>query len=579
MRYGDPPSANFFSGKNNFTITEGFLKFLPDKSSIITPGITPPNVPKRSAASIMSTNLKIAKAYSILVVASIIGHSLSMIKEMLGASYFGVSKTMDAFYAALTVPNIITSVLLSPFSIIFIPIYIKYKLENKTEADRLVSIISNFTLTILIIASIITLAFADSVIKCSSPGLDQETALKAAKMLRIISVSIFFAGGVNIFTGILNAFEHFLWPAVSGMFVTLSTISFMLFFTKTWGIFVMGWGLLVGTIFQFLFLMPFTKKYGFKYYKTLDFSHPEIKKSLNLVLVFFIMAVLTGLNTAIGRFIASWLPGGSIAALAYADKLVQVPLIIFSGSITTAIYPFLSAQAAENKIEDMKDTVSTSIRMTGFIFIPLAFTMIILATPTIQLLFQRGAFDAAATDLTSKIYILYCFQLFYNYALVILLRLLLVFQDFKIILKTTIAGLSANVILNLIFIRLLNPPACGIALAAVLGNFMITVAYFIILKKRISNLHGMAILKSLLKISLFAVASGLAAFWVHKIMRGTFEQTFFNRIVGLIASYTAGLISLISISFAFKLEEFQKIYQLVRTKLRPNSADSPGPAL
>ena len=60
----------------------------------------------------MSTNLKIARAYSILVAASIAGHALSMVKEMIGASYFGVSKAMDSFYAALTVPNLINNIFL-----------------------------------------------------------------------------------------------------------------------------------------------------------------------------------------------------------------------------------------------------------------------------------------------------------------------------------------------------------------------------------------------------------------------------------------------------------------------------------
>lgn len=520
----------------------------------------------------MSTNRKIAKAYSILVFAGILGYGLSMFKEMLGASYFGVSRAMDAYYAALTVPNLINAIVLSPFTIIFVPIFIKYKLESRDAANRLVSVISNITLIALFCASIAAFAFAAQVIKYVSPGLDAETSVNAVKMLRIISLSMFFGGAVNVLTGILNAFEHFFWPAISAMFVTLSTIFFILVFADKWGVFVIGWGLLVGTILQAVFLVPFAVKHGFKHYKTLDLDHPEIKRSLNLSLLFLIMAVVAGLNGVTNRFMASWLPGGSIAALAYADKLVQVPVNIFTGAIAAAIYPFLSAQAAGNRIEDIKDTVSMSIRMSGFIFIPMAVIMMVLARPTIELVFQRGAFDAAATELTSKIFVFYSLQLFSNYAVAIMQRLLFAFQCFKSIFKIVAAGVVLNLLLNFVFMKVMGPPACGIALATSLGTFLAAVMYFATLKKRISNLHGLAILKSLAGTTAISLAAGLTAFLAYKSLGGLPRVTLADRTLHLAAASSAGLAVFISVSSALKLEEFQKVYMLVKSKFDRNPA-------
>lgn len=522
----------------------------------------------------MSTNLKIAKAYTILVVASILGHALSMVKEMLGASYFGVSKAMDSFYAALTVPNLINSVFLSPFAIIFIPVLVKYKLKNMEEANHIISTVSNIIILILLVAAILTFSFSGHVIDLFSPGLDADTAVNASKMLKIISAGIIFTGAVNILSGIINAFEHFLWPAISGIFITLSTIFFMLFFTDRLGIFVLGWGLLAGTILQFLFLAPFAKKYGFRHSAVLDLTHPEIQKSLNLAGIFLIITISGGLNAVVNRFMASWLPGGSITALAYADKLVQVPLIIFSGAIAASIYPFLSAQAAENKIEDIKATISLSIRMSGFIFIPLAITMMILAKPSIQLIFQRGAFDTAATELTSKIFVFCCLQLFSNYAVAIMLRLMFAFQDMKNIIKVVITSLFANIVLNFVLMKLMSTPACGIALSTAASSFIAAVLYFIILKKRISNLHGLSILRSLSKITAFAIVSGMAVFFTYAGMHSIFDNTILSQTITLISSVLAGILIFLAISAFFRLPEFLKIYQLIRTKLHASPASA-----
>lgn len=523
----------------------------------------------------MSTNLKIAKAYSTLVAASILGHALAMVKEILAAGYFGVSKAMDSFYAALTVPNLINTLFLSPFAIIFVPILVKYKAKDLGEANRIINTVSNIIYMFLFAAAVATFAFAGSIIAVSSPGLDAGTAANAGKMLRIISAGIIFAGAVNILMGIINAFEHFLWPAVSGMFITLSTIFFMLFFTDRLGVFVLGWGLLAGTILQFLFLAHFAKQYGFRPSGVLDLAHPEIRKSLNLTFLFLIISALWGLSTVINRFMASWLPGGSITALAYADKLVQVPLIIFSGAIATSIYPFLAAQAAENKIEDIKNTVSLSIRMSGFIFIPLAATMMILAKPAIRLLFQRGAFDAAATDLTSQIFVFYCLLLFSNYAVAIMIRLLFAFQAPLSIIKVTIAYLSANIILNFIFMKLMDPPACGIALSTAASSFIAAILYFIALKKRVPNLHGLEILRSLLKIAAFSAVSSLAVFFTYTGLAGVFQDTLLSRVFVLSAAAGAGFLAFLAVSAVFRLEEFLKIYQLIRTRFGAEPAGAP----
>ncbi|KAF0126464.1 MAG: virulence factor [Elusimicrobia bacterium] len=514
----------------------------------------------------MSTKTKIAKAYLVLVAASILGHGLSMVKEMLIAGYFGVSKVMDSYYAALTIPNLVSAIVLSPFVLIFVPIFIKHKLADKEAANRLVSIVSNLTLLVLFGASLVIFALAGTVIKFASPGLDAQTAASAATVLRIISFSMFFAGVANLLTGILNAFEHFFWPAVSGMFITLSTIFLILGFANEWGVFVVGWGLLIGTALQALFLVPVARKHGFRYHKALELGHPDIQRFLNLAFILSLIGLVAGLTGVTNRFMASWLPGGSIAGLAYADKLVQVPLIIFSGSIASAIYPFVAAQAAGDQLPELKDTVSTSIRMAGFIFIPMAVIMMILARPAIQLVFQRGAFDAAATDLTSSIFVFYTLQLFSIYVIVILQRVLFAFHCLKSIFKITAVTVVLNLVFNLIFMKLLDPPACGIALSTSVVSFLAAIMYFITLKKRVQNLHGLAILKSLARITAISLVAGLAVFLAYRGLYDAAYVTIPYQIMNLAAASSAGLAVFLLISAAFRLEEFQKTYLLFKTK-------------
>ncbi|MCD6413830.1 MAG: hypothetical protein J7L54_06775, partial [Elusimicrobia bacterium] len=107
-----------------------------------------------------TTNQKIARASAILIIASLLGHILSLGKEILVANYFGISKLMDAFYAAITVPNLTNNVFLSTFGAVFIPIFIKYKIKNREESNQVASITTNYFFLFFLLGAILIYIFA-----------------------------------------------------------------------------------------------------------------------------------------------------------------------------------------------------------------------------------------------------------------------------------------------------------------------------------------------------------------------------------------------------------------------------------
>jgi len=516
---------------------------------------------------IVNTNLKIAKAALILIVASTCGHILSLGKEILVANYFGITKVMDAFYAAITVPNLINGVLLSTFGAVFIPVFIRYKLKDKEEANRVASVLINYLSLFLILWAVLIFIFAPWITTYGFHGFEPETNLLAVKLLRIACLVLVFSGLIGAMTGILNAFEHFAWPAFSQMFVTLSTIFFILFFVKKWGIFVLAYGLIAGLIIQFFFLIPIIKHKGYHHYFDFQWRHPAVKEMLFMALPFFIAIVMSELNIVVDRVMASYLTPGSIAALGYAGRLVQVPLVIFSSSIATAVFPFFATQVAENKMEEMKDSLAKSIRMAGFIFIPLTVMLIILARPLIQLLFQRGAFTQEATGLTSIILVCYSFQLFFYTGGILLGRVFFALRQMMTVLKMAIFGLILNVILNFVFIRLITPPAAGLALSTSGVCFFGMLIQFVFLKRRLKSLREKYILKGLVRIIIVSIVMGWVTFTLfHRLTDMSNFQGVSGQItlIGLII--ILGLAIFGGLSFLLRIEEIGKILEKIKIK-------------
>lgn len=514
----------------------------------------------------MSTNLKIAKAYFIIVSISILGNILSLWKEILVANYFGISKAMDAFSVASLIITQVSQIL-SVFSIVFIPIFIKHKTENKKESDIIASIMINYLFILLLISGISIFISAPLIIKYGFYAFLPETKIISVKILRITSIAVVFYVLAGVFSNILNAYEDFFCPAISNILITITIILSILFFAKQGNIFVLAWGLVIGLSIQSLFLILVARQEGYHHYFDFRLNHSAIKKILNLSIMFILLSI-AGLPIPImNRIMASWLPEGSIAALGYAERLIQIPLMIFSSSVAAAIYPFFSMQVAEKKIEEMKNTLATSIKMGGFIFIPLSVIMIILAKPIIQLLFERGAFDINAVDLTSKVFICYSFQLFPVYAVNIMTRLLLIFQDMATMFKITIINVILTILLNYIFMKIINPPVAGIALSSSVVCFISSILYFFSLKRRIHYLHGLSIIKSFSKTFLFATLSGIIIFIVFQKLDSLLTYSIINQIIKISISAGIGIFVFLGMAFLLKMEEAEKIYLLTKSKI------------
>jgi len=244
-------------------------------------------------------------------------------------------------------------------------------------------------------------------------------------------------------------------------------------------------------------------------------------------------------------------------------------LVIFSSSIAIAVFPFFSSQVAENKIEEMKNSITKSIRMSGFIFIPLTVILVILAKPIIRLLFQRGMFDSHATNLTSVILICYSFQFFFYTVGMILGRVFLAFQDANIILMSAIISATLNIFFNFLFVKIITPPAAGIALSTSMVYFIVTLCLFLLLKKRKIYLHGKYILDGIIKTGVSSIIAGIGVTLVFYLCKKMIIlPSIMNQIIRLGIISAIGIIIFVVCSLAFRIEEIYKLKEIIYSKIK-----------
>ena len=98
------------------------------------------------------------------------------------------------------------------------------------------------------------------------------------------------------------------------------------------------------------------------------------------------------LNIILSRQLASYLPGGSLSYLYYSQRLVEIPQGMFALAIATASLPTLSETLARGDNEAAKQTFRDALRLNLFVGIPSTVALMVLAEPTVAILFGRGAF-------------------------------------------------------------------------------------------------------------------------------------------------------------------------------------------
>lgn len=508
----------------------------------------------------MTTNRKIAKISALLMLIGLIGNIFSMLKEMLVARTFGLSVNMDAFYAALTLPAFIGGIITTTLSSIFIPLYTR---TSTQERDRVASTVINWTMLIALVFIVPITLLPSFFTKIFFSGLTPESSHLAASLLRQLNWTILLSVLAGLLTGLLNARNNFVLPYCSTMAVTFCTCGTVIYFSRTCGIYTLSYGLLAGMAMQVLLLCRELGRDGFAYAASLDLNHKESGKTLREAGAFLLAMIIGQSNYFISQMVASWLPAGSISAMGYAGKLMQLPMTVFSGAILTAVLPYFSKQVAENNTDGLAYSIARSVRMTAYVFIPFTLLNIIFAEPAIKLLFERGKFDAAASHLTAGTFILYAPQLFFNTAGMILVRVHFAFNDLKVFLKINALTLLINLILSIILTHLVKPPVYGVALAT---SISFAISFSMVYKNLLLKLPQLDIAYIRNGVVKSAGAGLIAATTAFAAMR-IFTNLLPGQILPFAAAGSTALAALLIASHMLQIDEYKSIVKIAKDKL------------
>ncbi|MEK7578948.1 MAG: murein biosynthesis integral membrane protein MurJ [Patescibacteria group bacterium] len=328
---------------------------------------------------------------------------LGIVRDRILAHIFGASPTLDVYYAAFRVPDLIFVSIASIVSLFILIPFLSEALKNggKEAARQFLSEVSTVFFVFIIVASAIVWWFAPHLSQILYPGFDGHQHETLVELMRILLLSPILLGLSNIFSSATQLMHRFTIYALSPVLYNIGIIVGIIFFYPSLGLSGIGWGVVLGAALHLLVQIPVVRKDGLLPRPTLRIKGAHIlrvvllslPRTLTLSLNQIVLVVLVG--------IASTLSPGSVTIFTFASNLYSAPLTLIGVSYSVAAFPTLSRLFSTGERVAFLEQLIDALRQIIFWSLPALVATIVLRAHIVRALLGSGAFDWSATRLTA----------------------------------------------------------------------------------------------------------------------------------------------------------------------------------
>lgn len=326
---------------------------------------------------------------------------LALLRDRLLAHTFGAGETLDVYYAAFRIPDLIFIGVASLVSLYVLIPLLSELLERgeKEKSHSLLDAVFSFFLLLILLVSAAAFLAAPALVSFAFPGLAGREG-DVVLLTRILLLQPFLLGLSGLLASVTQLFRRFLLYALSPLLYNLGIIAGVVFLYPSFGVAGLGYGVLLGAALHLAIQLPFIFREGLFPRVALPWG-PAVRKVLALSLPRTIALSAGQIVLLLFAGFASFMAAGSLAVFSLAFNLQAVPLTIIGVSYSVAAFPTLARLFANGDRSEFFDQVLTAARHILLWSFPAIALFIVLRAQIVRVLFGSGAFDWTDTRLTA----------------------------------------------------------------------------------------------------------------------------------------------------------------------------------
>lgn len=471
----------------------GFRRFLQRSSAA---GTTTPNNSgglDRGRPDGNGTSAAILGAAGVVALGFLGSRVLGLLRSVAIADGFGTDPELGAYWVAFRLPDLVFQLLAgATLSAAFIPVFSRISMHQGYErswllASRVLNLISVAT----VIVATAAFVFAPLLVPFLAPGLGETSGREveleglAVELTRLMLLSPIMFGISGMLTGILNARQHFVAPAIAPMVYNASIIFGAIVLTKPLGLHGLAWGVVIGSVGHLIVQIPALRSVGMHWSPSISLKSPAVREVLKLMGPRVIGLGASQINFLVLILFASLVSDAAISGVNYAFLIMMMPVGVAGMSVATAVFPTFSLQAAAGHRDILRKTVWRWLRAILFLTVPASAGLIVLAEPGVRLLLERGAFDSASTQLVSDALVIFAIGVFGHAGIEILSRGFYALEDTRTPVQVAVAAMLLN--LTLAFVLVGPFELRGLATAASVTAIFEFLMLIVLLRKRLGG--------------------------------------------------------------------------------------------
>ncbi|MBP6506793.1 MAG: murein biosynthesis integral membrane protein MurJ [Opitutaceae bacterium] len=465
---------------------------------------------------------KSLKNISVVAAATMVSRVLGLGRDMLVTAVFGTSALASAFYTAFTLPNLFRRLLgEGALTAALVPtLSDELKTSERTGAFQLVNQVASWLLVVTGVVVILAMTVLWQVPQLAGLwrgwGMEADTFVRLSEAARLAIVLFPYLVLVCLaaaFSATLQTLHRFLEPALSPIWLNLAMIGLL------GGAVYGGWataaddrmrwlcaGALLGGFLQMVVPAAALMAEGWRPRFDLTAS-PAIKQIVKLMGPTVFGSAIYLINMAVARIVGLSLNDSAVTVLNLATRLMELPIGVFAVAVSTVIFPLISRYAAAGDQVNLASAYRKGMRLILVVNVPAAVGLMVLATPIIRLLFQRGAFQAEDTALMEPVLATYALGLPFLSFVNLILRAFYAQKDTVTPVRAAVLSFVVNLGLSLALMKPLG--TVGLAVAGTVS----TVVQAWYLQRKLSRghegLHFRHLARDLVKVLGASLAMGV----------------------------------------------------------------------
>ncbi|WP_345037249.1 murein biosynthesis integral membrane protein MurJ [Streptomyces sannanensis] len=333
---------------------------------------------------------------------------LGLARDQTVAHLFGAGPETDAFLVSWTVPEFASTLLIEDaMALVLVPAF-SLALARREPVQALVRATLPPLLGALALLTVVLVLAAAWLVAVLAPGLPEQAL--AADCTRLTATCAFTFGLAGYCSAVLRAHRSFALPAAIYVAYNLGIIAVALTAGPHWGVRAAAAGVALGGCLMVLVQLPALRRRVRLREDAGRLGGTGPRLGIGLLAPVIVFAAGRQSQVLVERFLAAPLPAGAISHLNYAQKVAQMPMVL-AMMLCTITFPVIARALARGDAEAAGRRMERDLMLAAVVVLTGATTVVACAPQIVEILFQRGAFDADDTVATASVMRVYALGL------------------------------------------------------------------------------------------------------------------------------------------------------------------------